>query len=294
MAAKAANHVVSAKRLEDGEAVTVYRTIGIRDQRDFDPFLIMDEIQVDEDTGFFDHPHRGFIKLAYISSGSLVHEDFMGNKSLLEPGSIYCMTAGKGIVHCETGSPVATGFHFWINLPKKHKMIEPKYELTPASSVKAVKQNRSVVKILIGESCGVQAEITPLTPSMILDISIMENGSCEIPVPEGWNSTAYVFNGCLKTGSTESPTLVERRNSVFFEQNGSLVKMWNTENDTCQVIFMAGGKIDETLAKRGPYIMTSEGELNQAVEDYENFENGFEKAENWVSEAKKLFDGGEE
>lgn len=51
--------------------------------------------------GFPDHPHRGFETVTYMLDGTMLHEDFKGNKGNLEPGDIQWMTAGKGIVHAE-------------------------------------------------------------------------------------------------------------------------------------------------------------------------------------------------
>jgi redox-sensitive bicupin YhaK (pirin superfamily) len=46
--------------------------------------------------GFPDHPHRGFETVSYLHEGTFCHEDFKGNKGILEAGDVQWMTAGKG------------------------------------------------------------------------------------------------------------------------------------------------------------------------------------------------------
>ena len=51
-------------------------------------------------------------------------------QGVIGPGGVQWMTAGRGIVHSEM--PKVTegnlwGFQLWINLPKKDKMVKPRY-----------------------------------------------------------------------------------------------------------------------------------------------------------------------
>lgn len=69
--------------------------------RNFDPFLMLDFFHVKLPSGFPDHPHRGFQTLTYLIEGQIFHEDFRGNKGVLDPYGVQWMVAGKGIVHSE-------------------------------------------------------------------------------------------------------------------------------------------------------------------------------------------------
>jgi redox-sensitive bicupin YhaK (pirin superfamily) len=46
--------------------------------------------------GFPDHPHRGFETVSYMKSGQFFHEDFKGNRGVINEGDVQWMTAGKG------------------------------------------------------------------------------------------------------------------------------------------------------------------------------------------------------
>lgn len=56
------------------------------------------------------------------------------------------MTAGSGVVHSEMPCQEllekggrSEGFQLWVNLPKKDKMIKPRYQDTPAERIPVVK-----------------------------------------------------------------------------------------------------------------------------------------------------------
>ncbi len=62
------------------------------------------------------------------------------------------MTAGRGVVHSEMPSPGLLrdggrmeGFQLWINLPKKDKMIEPRYQDVPPQSIPNVRQTQKTL-----------------------------------------------------------------------------------------------------------------------------------------------------
>ena len=75
-------------------------------------------------------------------AGEHCHQDSAGNKGTLRPGWVQWMTAGSGVVHSEMpsdkmiakGGP-SEGFQLWVNLPKKDKFIQPRYQDTPPEKI---------------------------------------------------------------------------------------------------------------------------------------------------------------
>jgi quercetin 2,3-dioxygenase len=109
----------------------VCRIIGNRLLPNMDPFLMLDLFNVKLPAGFPDHPHRGFETVTYMLEGEVEHEDFKGHRGKIGPGDVQWMTAGKGIVHAEMPSSfdkASFGFQLWINLDRKNKFCDPKYQ----------------------------------------------------------------------------------------------------------------------------------------------------------------------
>jgi redox-sensitive bicupin YhaK (pirin superfamily) len=69
------------------------------------------------------------------------------------------MTAGKGILHSEIPEKKDDkmwGYQLWLNLPKKHKMVEPRYQHLSADTIPNADNEGVSVRIISGEYDGVK------------------------------------------------------------------------------------------------------------------------------------------
>ncbi|MCA1852078.1 MAG: hypothetical protein LC647_06710, partial [Beggiatoa sp.] len=57
---------------------------------------------------------------------------------------------------------------------------------------------------------------------------------------------------------------------VMFAQDGDLVRIENSADAkaTLEVLLIAGAPLNEPVARYGPFVMNTEGEIRQAIEDY--------------------------
>ena len=98
-------------------------------QMGFGPLRVINEDQIKPDTGFGTHGHQDMEILSYILKGELEHKDDMGNGSIIRPGEIQRMSAGKGVRHSESNPSLTKANHFfqiWIE-PDQFR-IQPSYE----------------------------------------------------------------------------------------------------------------------------------------------------------------------
>ena len=113
--------------------------------------------------------------------GKFEHEDFTGRRGIIGPGDLQWMTAGKGIMHAEMPHPTSdlnVGLQLWVNLPAKDKMCEPRYQELLGKDIPIVEPSTGVkVKVIAGNSHGVDAKVFTKTPIVYLDI--MMNASKE-------------------------------------------------------------------------------------------------------------------
>lgn len=56
---------------------------------------------------------------------------------------------------------------------------------------------------------------------------------------------------------------------------------------TVNLVIIAGTPLDQPVVQYGPFVVTSKEGVYQALNDYQNFSNGFERAEGWKSEIGK-------
>ncbi|ORZ14973.1 RmlC-like cupin domain-containing protein [Lobosporangium transversale] len=286
--ARASRSVIKAvlsREQAEGVGARVRRSIGRPELRNHDPFLMLDEFNVDKNGGFPDHPHRGFETVTYMLEGQFQHEDFAGHKGTIGPGDLQWMTAGRGIVHSEM--PVksqtrAHGLQLWINLPKEHKMCEPQYqELLDGQIPRANPQEGVVVKVIAGESHGVKSKVYTRTPTMYLDFKMDKNKAVEQSIPANYTGFIYTLKGTIYVGDKEFKG--EAHHTLTFSEDGAETVKITTKDEDAHFVLIAGEPLKEPIVQHGPFVMNSQKEIYDTFVDYQFGQNGFERAPNWRS-----------
>ena len=260
----------------DGAGVKLTRVIGQPKLDTLDPFLLLDEFGSDSATdyiaGFPDHPHRGFETVTYMLDGRMRHRDNHGNSGLLESGSVQWMTAGRGIVHSEMPEQehgLMRGFQLWVNLPAKDKMTAPRYQDIAPEKIPAVEPAPGVrVRVIAGEQFGVTGPVSGIAiDPLYLDLALQPGAKISVPVPDGHNAFAYVFEGDAVTlgGGT-----VGLRELGVLSTAGNVELAVAEDVQPARVLLVAGRPLDESVARYGPFVMNTPEQIVQAMQDYQS------------------------
>ncbi len=274
---------VDGMRTLEGAGFAVRRPFPTPQLDHFDPFLLLDEmgpadLGPGEAKGAPDHPHRGFETVTYLLAGRMEHRDSAGNSGKLGPGDVQWMTAGGGVVHSEMPEAAfaATGgrthgFQLWVNLPRRDKMLPPRYQDIPAGKIPVVRtpDGSVIVKVIAGEALGAKAVIETRTPIMYLHYTLAPGARTRQPVPKNYNAFVYVFGGQGLIGRQQHPA--KEGQMVLLSDDADEVLLASPAGATrsLELLFIAGVPLREPVARYGPFVMSSKEEIIQAVQDYQ-------------------------
>lgn len=213
------------------------------------------------------------------------------------------------------------GLQLWLDLPEAKKIAEPRYHDLHATQIPVAKTSDGIeVKVIAGEALDVKVEPdVAYTPVWMLDYKVNKGGFIYQPFPKNFNVFLYVLEGAVTIqGETYDPF-----SNVFFNTDGDAVEVsvqnytdshnniikndeensnWKAANDTDQVdnfekkskdneasrFLLVGGEIlNQPVVQFGPFVETSRDKIRQAMLDYSHYQNGFERAEGWISEIGK-------
>ncbi|TQK11127.1 pirin family protein [Herbaspirillum sp. SJZ107] len=265
--------VLGGQFVMDGAGVKINRVLTQPLQRRLDPFLMLDAFGSDKAgdyiAGFPEHPHRGFETVTYMLTGRMRHRDSAGNEGLVTNGGVQWMTAGRGVIHSEMPEQeegLMEGFQLWLNLPAKDKMSAPWYRDIPTEAVpRFTLPSGAVVQVIAGETHGVTGAVQrDGTLPLYLDIELPAGVTLDLPLPAGHNAFIYVFRGEAVVGGKGVP---QTRMAILDNAQGADGVRIKAATPS-RLLLIAGRPLNEPIAQYGPFVMNTQAEVFQAVEDF--------------------------
>jgi len=294
MSIRPVKRVTQAAPVIEGAGVRLRRAFGFGKTSDFDPFLLFDDFRSDDPgdyrAGFPWHPHRGIETITYILAGSVEHGDSLGNQGTLAAGDVQWMTAGSGILHQEMPNGDSDGrmhgFQLWANLPSSLKMSTPRYQDLNAGEIPELTDDDGTrIRIICGTFWGQKGPVDGIAANpRYLDISIPPDTHKTLAVETDRHAFAYVFAGAgtFRSASAPQPVKTERLDAsgeIEREEMGnhSLVLFDTGDEVTIQAgatgirfLLISGTPLEEPVAWRGPIVMNTHQELEQAFRELQD------------------------
>jgi len=264
--------IIEPQAVVEGAGVRLKRSIGTHTLDYLDPFLLLDHFQsknpADYQAGFPLHPHRGIETVTYLLAGAVRHRDSVGNAGEIGPGDLQWMTAGRGIMHEEMPQvrpEGVAGFQLWVNLPKRQKMIAPRYQNVNANEIAEIKREGGAkIRVIAGKVDGVVGPISGIAAEpTYLDVVIAPHGSFSLPIPRGHSAFAYIFEGEGKFGPEKRSVTTPR---LVVWDDGDSVEV-RTEESAVRFLLVSGKPLNEPIARYGPFVMNSKAEIEQTLRE---------------------------
>jgi len=269
--ARSVERLIAGRPTSDGAGVKLTRVLTQDLQRRLDPFLMLDAFGSDSAddyiAGFPDHPHRGFETVTYMLAGKMRHRDSAGHEGLLSDGGVQWMTAGRGVIHSELPEQSEgrmEGFQLWLNLPARDKMSAPWYRDIQSAELPEWQGVGVTARVIAGATHGVDGAVQREgTEPLYLDLHLDAGAAFEHALPVGHNAFVYVYRGSLRIGETAVPA---QRMAILANTGDGVVV--DAGADGARAILVAGRPLKEPIAQYGPFVMNTQAEIFQAVEDF--------------------------
>ena len=250
------------------------------EDRGTDPFLMLDYAAPYQFApangrarGVGQHPHKGFETVTIAYQGEVAHRDSTGGGGVIKAGDVQWMTAGAGIIHEEFHSEAfsQSGGMFemvqlWVNLPAKHKNTPARYQHLAADHIAVVDlpDHAGHLRLIAGEYNGVAGAADTFSEMNVWDGVIYAGKEVMINVPASHQLAIVVlrgeatFNGQERAGAGELVGFEHSEGAVHISAGDAEVK----------ILLLSGVPINEPVVGYGPFVMNSEAEIRQAIEDY--------------------------
>lgn len=252
-------------------------------QRRISPFLMLDfaaEFNFppsEKERGVDVHPHKGFETVTIAYKGSVAHHDSTGNSGIINAGDVQWMTAGAGILHKEyhekefskKGGPFEM-IQLWVNLPAKDKSTPPHYQAITADKMGKVQlpDNGGVVNVIAGELANVKGPASTYSPVNLFDIKLNKDGVFNAALPAAYNTALLVINGSVEVNGEKAA----EHSFVLFTNDGDEITIKATEKAV--ILLLSGEPINEPIASYGPFVMNTQKEIYDAIEEFQSGKYG--------------------
>ena len=242
-------------------------------EAEVNPFLMFDYAgpltfpPTDEPRGVGEHPHRGFETVTIVYEGVVAHRDSSGGGGVIGPGDVQWMTAAAGLVHEEKHERefarrggVLEMAQLWVNLPKAYKMSPPGYQAITAAQIPMA---GSAVRVIAGELHGVRGPARTFTPMNVFDVRLRAGERVAFDVPAGHSAALALLAG----GVTVNGVAVQGEAQLaVLSREGTRVEI--AADAASKLLYLGGEPIDEPVASYGPFVMNTQDEIRQAIDDY--------------------------
>lgn len=240
--------------------------------------------------GFPGHPHRGFETITIAEKGLVDHSDSLGAAGRFGNGDVQWMTAGKGVQHSEMfpllkedeANPMVL-FQIWLNLPKKSKMVDPHFamlwkENIPVHTNEDENGNKTTVDVVSGKLGDIDRDApapdswaaNPHNDVSVWTIQMEPNAEWTIPAASASsNRSLYYYEGNTLDVDLQS---AEAGHQITLNA-GEAVTIKNG-SEPSRLLMLQGKPIQEPVAKYGPFVMNTNQEIQEAVEDYQRTQFG--------------------
>jgi redox-sensitive bicupin YhaK (pirin superfamily) len=258
-------------KTKDLDGFSVTRILPHAEKRMVGPFVFLDhmgpaDFAAGEGIDVRPHPHIGLATLTYLTEGSILHRDSLGNNLEILPGDVNWMTAGRGIVHSErethetkANQHQLNGLQCWIALPEQFAEIEPAFAHHKKCQLPQFNKEGVFARLIAGDALGMTSPIRTYSPMFFLDV-ILSAGSRFTRPNQDQECALYVLEGNVDVNSE----LYEKGDFVLLDADDVVAS-----RSFSRVVFLGGEQWPKTPHMYWNFVSFSKERIEQAKRDWQ-------------------------
>lgn len=185
--------LIIEERSRDIGDFMVGRLIPFRKKRMVGPFIFIDHMGPSQvGPGHYmdidQHPHIGLSTLTFLLEGEIMHEDSLGTKQKIVPGSVNWMVAGKGVTHTERtpqelrdgSTHNIHGYQIWVALPKELEFTEPEFHHLDRKDLPTWTDGAAEFVLVAGKGFGKESPLPVHSDLFMIEIKAKEDYELKI------------------------------------------------------------------------------------------------------------------
>lgn len=269
--------VIQAKTKDLG-GFTVRRTLPYLRRRMVGPWIFFDHMgpaafKAGDGISVRPHPHIGLATVTYLFEGAILHRDSLGSNSVIRPGDVNLMVAGKGIVHSERELPETLntprhlhGLQLWHALPEADEEMEAAFHHYDGVEIPATEIDGVPIRVLMGKAFGLTSPVKTFARTLLVEGRLNRTQSLLLPSDEA-QSAIYVVSGVVSIGKKDGPGLELSAGAMAIYDGARDIVM--TAALDAKVVIIGGNALSERYIYWN-FVSSREDRLEQARDDWRN------------------------
>ncbi len=202
--------LVIDQRRKDLGGFEVGRVLPFAGRRMVGPFVFFDHMGPKDFTAGFPrnvdvrpHPHIGLSTVSYLYEGEMTHRDSVGSETVIRPGEVNWMTAGRGITHSERFEGLRAhggrmnGIQTWVALPVEAEETEPAFFHHEAKDLPSFEFGGLSARLIVGKAFGAESPVKTHSPMFYVHWTLQPGAQAQMQA-EYSERAAYVAQGLVE------------------------------------------------------------------------------------------------
>jgi redox-sensitive bicupin YhaK (pirin superfamily) len=211
------------------------------------------------------HPHIGLQTVTWLLDGEVVHDDSLGNETILRPGGVNVMTSGHAIAHAEhtprDNSGRLNGVQLWTALPDRHRQGDASFHHVP--EVPVAELPGGLVQVFSGVLGGARSSAPHFSDLVGADIRVHAGHPLTIPLAAEYEHAVLILGGACRL---EDQPLEER---VLYYLGTRRTELTIRSAEGARLLLVGGPPFPETILMWWNFVARTPEEIRDARDDWE-------------------------